>query len=293
VDIATASRIEHTFATHLCDEVASRLVRCAGRLPIVITIDDADDPRLDPYRSLRARESTEVLWAEGPTVVERLLGSGLTVRSLLLTPAAHTRLADRCALEHHTVFVADQRTVNAVVGFDLHRGAIAIADRPTLRPLADVLDGARRVVVLEGINDAENLGAIARSARGLGADGLVLDPTCADPYYRRSVRVSMGEMLHLPIARAPLSEVFDALDDGGFHTWALTPRRDATPIGDLVAAGVPARLAVVLGAEGPGLSDAVLGSRTNVRIPQRADVDSLNVGHATAAALAIVASSSP
>jgi tRNA G18 (ribose-2'-O)-methylase SpoU len=121
--------------------------------------------------------------------------------------------------------------VNAVVGFDLHRGAIAIADRPTLRPLADVLDGARRVVVLEGINDAENLGAIARSARGLGADGLVLDPTCADPYYRRSVRVSMGEMLHLPIARAPLSEVFDALDDGGFHTWALTPRRDATLIG--------------------------------------------------------------
>ena len=259
----------------------------------MITIDDADDPRLDPSRSLRARESTEVLWAEGPTVVERLLGSRLTVRSLLLTPAAHTRLADRCALEHHTVLVADQRTVNAVVGFDLHRGAIAIADRPTLRPLADVLDGARRVVVLEGINDAENLGAIARSARGLGADGLVLDPTCADPYYRRSVRVSMGEMLHLPIARAPLSEVFDALDDGGFHTWALTPRRDATLIGDLVAAGVPARLAVVLGAEGPGLSDAVLGSRTNVRIPQRADVDSLNVGHATAAALAIVASSSP
>lgn len=257
----------------------------------VIRIDDADDPRLDPYRALRARESTDVLWAEGPTVVERLLRTGLEVRSLLLTPPAMARLAERCELDGHTVFVADQRTVNAVVGFDLHRGAIAVAARPQVRLLADVLDTATRVVVLEGINDAENLGAIARSARGLGADGLVLDPTCADPFYRRAVRVSMGEVLHLPIARAPLAEVFAALDTGGFHTWALTPRRDATPIGHAVAGGVPARLALVLGAEGPGLSDTVLAARTNVRIPQRADVDSLNVGHATAAALAIVASS--
>ncbi len=259
----------------------------------MIRIDDAGDQRLDPYRALRARESTEVLWAEGPTVVERLLGSGLTVRSLLLTPPAQARLAACCDLDAYTVFVADQRTVNEVVGFDLHRGAIAIADRPTLRLLADVIEGAHRLVVLEGVNDAENLGAIARSARGLGADGLVLDPTCADPFYRRTVRVSMGEVLHLPIARAPLADVFAELDGAGFHTWALTPRRDATPIGRLVATGVPDRLAIVLGAEGPGLSDAVLGTRTNVRIPQRDDVDSLNVGHATAAALAIVASSSP
>jgi tRNA G18 (ribose-2'-O)-methylase SpoU len=215
------------------------------------------------------------------------------VRSLLLTPPALTRLAERCDLRAHTVFVADQRTVNAVVGFDLHRGAIAVAERPAPRSLAEVVAGARRLVVLEGINDAENLGAIARSARGLGADGLVLDPTCADPYYRRAVRVSMGEVLHLPIARAPLAAVFEALDAGGFHTWALTPRRDATPIGRLVAGGVPERLALVFGAEGPGLSDTVLATRTNVRIPQRADVDSLNVGHATAAALAIVASSAP
>jgi tRNA G18 (ribose-2'-O)-methylase SpoU len=259
----------------------------------VIRIDAAADPRVDPYRALRARESTDVLWAEGPTVVERLLGSGLVVRSLLLTPAAHARLSARVDLDGRTVFVADQSTVNEVVGFDLHRGAIAVAERPALRSLDEVLADARRIVVLEGINDAENLGAIARSARGLGADGLVLDPTCADPYYRRSVRVSMGEMLHLPIARVPIAEAFAALDAAGFHTWALTPRRDATPIGELVAAGVPDRLAVVLGAEGPGLTDAVLATRTNVRIPQRPDVDSLNVGHATAAALAIVASSTP
>ena len=101
----------------------------------VIRIDDADDPRLDPYRALRARESTDVLWAEGPTVVERLLGSTLAVRSILLTPAAHARLSTRADLGGHDVFVAEQRTVNDVVGFDLHRGVIAVAERPAVRPL--------------------------------------------------------------------------------------------------------------------------------------------------------------
>lgn len=259
-----------------------------------VTVTAADDPRVDEHRSLRARESREVLWAEGPTVVARLLGSGLRVRSLLLTPAAHARLTAEVGghvLARHTVLVAEQAVLNEIVGFDLHRGAIAVADRPALATLAAVVPGARRLVVLEGLNDPENLGAIARSARGLGADGLLLDPTCGDPYYRRSVRVSMGEMLHLRIARAPLPEIFAALDAAAFETWALTPRRNATPIGELVRTRVPDRLALVLGAEGPGLSDGVLSSRRNVRIPQRADVDSLNVGHAAAAALAIVASS--
>lgn len=259
-------------------------------------ISVAADPRVDEYRSLRARESRELLWAEGPTVVERLLRSGLTVRSLLMTPAAHDRLAalvDVVDLAPHTVYIADQAVLNEIVGFDLHRGVIAVAERPPLGGVEEVVRASRRLVVLEGLNDPENLGAIARSARALGADGLLLDPTCADPYYRRSVRVSMGEILHLPIARAPLADLLAALDHAGFRTWALTPRRDATPIGELVAAGVPERLALVLGAEGPGLSTTALATLRNVRIPQRDDVDSLNVGHATAAALAIVASSAP
>jgi tRNA G18 (ribose-2'-O)-methylase SpoU len=258
----------------------------------MIHITDPDDPRLDGYRALQGRESTEVLWAEGPTVVERLIMSQRRVHSMLLTPAASDRLdgvvGDLDALR----YVAEQSVINHVVGFDLHRGAIAIADRPELRPLGDLLAALgshARVVVLEGVNDAENLGAIARSARALGADALVLDPTSADPYYRRSVRVSMGEVLHLAIARAPLDEVFTQLDDHGFHTWALTPRPEATPIGSLTPA--PERLALVVGAEGPGLSAAVLARHLNVRIPVRADVDSLNVGHAVAAAMAIVQSS--
>ncbi len=254
-----------------------------------------DDPRVDAFRALRARESAEVLWAEGPTVVARAVGSGVRVRSILLTPAAHDRLVANGVFEHVgadvDVLVADQRVLNEIVGFDLHRGVIATADRPALRSLDEVIVGARRLVVLEGLNDPENLGAIARSARALGADGLVLDPTCADPYYRRTVRVSMGEVLHLPIARAPLDAVFASLAHDGFAVWALTPRRDATPISELLATGAPDRLALVLGAEGPGLSEAVLSRIVNVRIPQRDEVDSMNVGHATAAALAVVASS--
>jgi tRNA G18 (ribose-2'-O)-methylase SpoU len=257
---------------------------------------DADDPRLDPFRTMRGRESAEVLWAEGPTVVERLLATSLRVRAAMLSPSAHRRLAPTLSTTDVPVFVVEQAVINAVVGFDLHRGAIAVAERPALLPLNQLMqrtsatgvEGRSRIVVLEGLNDAENLGAIIRSARALGADAMILDPTCADPYYRRTVRVSMGEVFHLPFARAPLDMIFATLAGYGFDTWALTPRPDATAIGTMQP---PLRLAMVVGAEGPGLSDAVLMHHQNVRIPVRADVDSLNVGHAVAAALAVVQSS--
>lgn len=263
----------------------------------VVRVSDPADTRLDSYRALRARESRDVLWAEGPTVIERLLASPLHVRSMLVTPAACARLEQRCAAAIEVaqaagalVLVADQHVVNEVVGFDLHRGAIAIADRPAFAPLATVVASAQRIVVLEGVNDAENLGAIARSARALGADALVLDPTCADPWYRRSVRVSMGELLHLPVARADLAAVFGELASAGIDCWALTPSPAAAAIGSLVA---PSRLALLAGAEGPGLSAQALAACRNVRIPIRDGVDSLNVGHAVAVALALVASSTP
>lgn len=258
----------------------------------MVPIDDPADPRVDAYRSLRARESGLMMWAEGPTVLERLLASPHRVHSVLLSTAAHDRLGPLVSSLDAPVYVAAQSVVNAVVGFDLHRGTIAVADRPSLTALTDVLATARRILVLEGLNDAENLGAIARSARGLGVDALVLDPTCADPWYRRTVRVSMGEVLHLPIARTPMAEGLEAMAAAGFAIWALTPRRDADDIGVVAREGVPERLALVLGAEGPGLSELVLAHHRNVRIPLRAEVDSLNVGHAAAAALAVVQSSS-
>jgi tRNA G18 (ribose-2'-O)-methylase SpoU len=140
--------------------------------------------------------------------------------------------------------------------------------------------------VLEGLNDPENLGLIARSARAFGFDALLLDPTCIDPYYRRTVRVSMGEILLLDVARFDdWPAGIEALHAAGFETWALTPGADAASIWGL---DVPARLAIVLGSDGPGLAPPTLAAAARrVRIPIRSEVDSLNVGHAAAVAFAV------
>lgn len=251
---------------------------------MVIEIDDPLDPRLADYRGLRerGRESDEFFIVEGLTTVERLLTSAYPVRSVLLTPATHARLATR--LGTATVYVMSEDSMSSVAGVNLHRGAVASAWRQPSPSLDLVLPTARRIVMLEGINDHENLGAIARTARGLGVDALLLDPTCADPFYRRSVRVSMGELLHLSIVRCTsFTKALDDLAAAGFETWALTPSPEAT---DIFTLATPAKLAVVVGAEGHGLSAQTLAACTNVRIPMRNGVDSLNVGHAVAVALA-------
>jgi tRNA G18 (ribose-2'-O)-methylase SpoU len=248
----------------------------------MIPIDDPLDPRVADYRRLRDTRSDEHFIVEGVTAIERLLTSPYPVRSVLLTTAMHARLADR--LRDETVFVMQAEAMSDVAGVNLHRGAIASATRLPSPTLASVLPDARRIVMLEGINDHENLGAIARTARGLGADALVLDPTCADPFYRRSVRVSMGELLHIPIVRCDdWSAAFDDVASAGFELWALTPSPDAE---DILVMAAPMRWALVVGAEGPGLSAATLARCTKVRIPMHNGVDSLNVGHAVAVALA-------
>ncbi len=142
------------------------------------------------------------------------------------------------------------------------------------------------MAILEGLNDHENLGAIARSARALGIDALLLDPQCADPFYRRCVRVSMGEILHLPVVRLiDWPNDLGVIEARGFHLVALTPRADARSIQEF-ANDAPGRVALLLGAEGPGLSDDVLRRASAARIPIDPDVDSLNVGHAAAVAFA-------
>jgi tRNA G18 (ribose-2'-O)-methylase SpoU len=180
--------------------------------------------------------------------------------------------------------------ISAVVGFDLHRGVVAAATRRPSRSLDDVVAGCARLAVLEGLNDAENLGAIARAARALGIDALVIDPTCTDPYSRRSIRVSMGEILELPVARVPAADwphVLATLRDAGVESWAMTPDAGAASIWELEP---PERLAVVLGAEGPGLARRSLATASRqVRIPVRPGVDSLNVGHAAAITFAAIA----
>ncbi len=262
-----------------------------------IPIDDPADPRIAEYVALgdpagrRWRESDEFFIAEGPTAIERLLQSTHSVRSVLVSQRKLERLAPLLEAVTAPVYVVTPEVLTATVGFDLHRGAVASATRRPLPSLDEVLRDARRIAVLEGLNDPENVGAIARSARAFGIDALVLDPTCTDPYYRRTVRVSMGEILFLPVARptAQPSEwpsVLERVAEYGFETWALTPG-DAEDIWTLP---VPERLALVLGAEGPGLPERTLRvASRRVRIPIAPGVDSLNVGNAAAVAFAITA----
>ena len=262
-------------------------------------IDDASDERLVDYRELRdasrrrQMEGDEFFIAEGPTAIERLLTSGHRVRSLLVSQQKYDRMASLLDRTEAPVYVVESSLLHDIVGFDLHRGAIAAADRRAQPTLDELLGTAQRIAVLEGLNDPENLGAVARSARALGIDALVLDPTCIDPYTRRTVRVSMGEILHLPSTRIGPGNwpeaAFDLLHAAQFETWAMTPAADAS---DLWQTDLPARLAVVLGAEGPGLARRTLvAASRRVRIPIRPDVDSLNVAAAAAVTFARVTSS--
>jgi tRNA G18 (ribose-2'-O)-methylase SpoU len=263
----------------------------------VTGLSDPDDERFDDYRSLndqafrRRYEGDEVFVVEGYVAVDRLVESGHVIRSVLLAPSRVARFAhaDLLAARGVPVYVADREVIEQVVGFDLHRGVVACAERRPPTPLDTMLSGARRLAVLEGLNDNENLGAIARAARAFGIEGLLLDPTCTDPYSRRTVRVSMGEVLSLPIARATAGhwpEVLGEIGGAGFDVWAMTPAADAD---DLWTLDVPDRVAVLLGAEGPGLSRSALDRATRrVRIPISPAVDSLNVGHAAAITFAVL-----
>ncbi len=259
-----------------------------------------DDPRLVDYRELRdatARrriEGDELFIAEGPVAIERLIASGHRVRSVVVNDRKYERLRTLLDPLDAPTYVVERDVLHDIVGFDLHRGAIAAADRRPHPSLADLATTGRRLAVIEGLNDPENLGAIARSARALGIGGLVLDPTTIDPYTRRTVRVSMGEILFLPTHRTTPDTwpgTLGQLRDAGFETWAMTPGPDAL---DIWTVDLPVRLALVFGAEGPGLSGRTLASATRcVRLPIHADVDSLNVAAAAAVAFAIVGRPSP
>jgi tRNA G18 (ribose-2'-O)-methylase SpoU len=257
----------------------------------VEVVDDADDPRLDDFRHLRdpeLRRATEsrAYVAESPLVVRHLLRSGRPVRSVLVDPLRLQRLAPDLAGRDVPVRVADPDVLARVVGFDLHRGALAAGERWPLPDAASLLARARVVLVLERVNDHENLGIALRTAAALGADAVLLCPECSDPLYRRCLRVSIGHALTVPWTRLePWPAGLDLLADHGVATVALTPDPGAEPLRDL-RPGRDDRVALLVGAEGPGLRAEVLAAADRrVRIPMAGTVDSLNV--ATAAAIAL------
>ena len=220
---------------------------------------------------------------EGHLSVEALLGSACRVRSILVTEAH----ADRYAGADVPVYALPSRQIEQLTGVHFHRGVLAAADRPGLPSVEELARSAERLLVVEAVNDHENIGALFRNAAAFGVDGVVLDPTAADPLYRRATRVSLGHVLRVPFARAvDWPGAIDDLQAAGFATVALTPGAEE-PLARLVD-DPPLRLALLVGAEGDGLSPAALGRvDRHVRIPMAAGVDSVNV--ATAAAIVLSA----
>ena len=270
-----------------------------------VPIADPADRRVDDYRRLhdaRARRLMErpdehgpgFFVAEGAHALGRLLTSGRRLRSVLVDPARLEALAGDLARLDAPVLVADQPTLRAVAGFPVHRGVLAAADRWTLPDPAEVLAGAERIAVLEDINDHENLGVIFRSAGSLGVEAVLLSPRCCDPLYRRSVRVSMGHVLTVPWTRLePWPEALGLVTARGFSLVAFTPAADAEPVTGWHP-GPGERVAVLLGAEGPGLSPVALSaSDRRLTIPMRGPGDSLNVGSAAAIAFYALTADEP
>ena len=259
-----------------------------------ISVDDASDPRIEEFIGLRdadlrrRRESPGgdlegIFIAEGDIVVARALRAGYQMRSVLVDASRTQPLPE--LLPDVPVYAAGPDLVLKITGMGVHRGCIASFDRRPVPTPAEVLLGAIRVVVLENLTNPTNLGVIARSAVALGADALILDPSCCDPLYRRASRVAMGEVFGLPYAytgRFPGG--LDVVTDAGFALLALTPDPSAESIDD-VTFRPDEKVALVLGAEGPGLTEATMervGRR--VRIPIHGGVDSLNVAAAAAIA---------
>lgn len=258
----------------------------------IVGIDHLDDPRVSDYRDLtdvslrRRREPVEGLFmAESQLVIARALSAGYPVRSVLTVPRWLGAVQGLDLPEQTPVMVCDESLMNEITGYRVHRGALAAMSRTPLPTVADLVLGARRIIALEGIVDHTNVGAVFRSAAGLGFDAVLVDPTCADPLYRRSVRVSMGAVFALPWTRATVwpDPLIDLASDG-WEVVAMTPRLDAEPIDRLVA-NLPERLILLLGSEGHGLSPAALKAVSHhVQIPMSAGVDSLNLAAAAAIA---------
>lgn len=264
----------------------------------LIAVDDPTDPRLADYVSLRDvqlrrhLEATNGFFiAEGEKVVRRAVAAGYPVRSFLMAERwlggleAELRTADAAPC-----YVVSEALAESVTGFHVHRGALAALERPPLPSVDTVLAGARRIVLLEDVVDSANVGAVFRSAAALGMDAVLLSPRCADPLYRRSVKVAMGAVFSVPWTR--LEDWYDAvpaLGDEGFTTIALTPDPAAEDLVDVIERKPTGKVCLILGSEGSGLSSRwLVSAETRAGLAMANDVDSLNIAAAAAIAFFVV-----
>ena len=261
----------------------------------MIEIASASDERIQDYRSLkdvtlrRALEPASGLYiAESAGVIHQALSVGHQPRSLLL---ARDRMGEFTHVieqldESVPVYIADYSVLQGITGFHVHRGALASMHRPEVSAVEGIIANARRIAILESLVDHTNVGAVFRSIAALGWDAVIMNEQCADPLYRRSVRVSMGAVFHVPWAKVSnWPQGVAELKSTGFSIHALTPSPSAINIAD-VAVVPEQRVALLIGTEGQGLSnDALAIADTHVRIPMAAGIDSLNVGAAAAIAL--------
>ncbi|MHA0289026.1 TrmH family RNA methyltransferase [Mycobacterium sp. C3-094] len=260
---------------------------------LVVDVDDPTDPRLDDFRDLNSVDRRPdlpsgrgLVIAEGVLVVQRMLASRFRPRALLGTDRRLAELGTDLDGLDAPYYRASAEVMADVVGFHLNRGVLASASRAPELTVSDVLDGVRTVAVLEGVNDHENLGSIFRNAAGLGVGAVIFGAGCADPLYRRAVRVSMGHALLVPFARAQnWPGDLNTLRDKGFRLVAMTPAAGAQRLADAMDDLVGEKVGILVGAEGPGLAEHTMRAcDVRARIPMSRGTDSLNV--ATAAALA-------
>ena len=263
----------------------------------VISISDANDSRLAPYRHVFDGELLRghgLFVAEGRLVVERVLTDGRSqIASLLLNPASLAALSR--TLEARApgvpVFCCENDVLAATTGFNVHRGCLALVRRPPPSTWRDAVAGTSLIVVAEGVTNADNIGGVFRNAAAFGAAAVLLSPTSCDPLYRKAIRTSMGAVLCVPFAR--LDEWPDGLDGlrtEGFTLAALTPREPSITLEMFAAAHATGRVALMVGTEGSGLSDVAEGkAHLRVRIPMSTAVDSLNLAVATGIALSRLA----
>lgn len=252
-------------------------------------VSSIDDPRVAAYQHIASPDrllELGIFVAEGRLVVRRLLDlQHWAIESILLTQPAAESIADVLPKTTAPIYIAEQPIMNGIAGFNIHRGCLALVKRPERSTLDRIVAGPMaRVLVLEGVNNPDNIGGLFRSAAAFGIELVVLGPDCGDPLYRKAIRTSMAASLSVPFVLAPQwpGAIRDLRNDG-FTVVALTPNRGAAPLEEIFP---HAKLALLVGSEGIGLSEAAMQTATlRIRIPTTADVDSLNV--TTAASIAM------